>query len=98
VVVCDHWRTAVCSDGIHSHGNRALWTAVVIGLGVMANAAAMDIAIRARPHGVAENAHDDRRCSFWTNYRHYGMYGPPRCCKRKVKMTVGSAQMYPVFD
>src|SRR5215469_15830407 len=30
--------------------------------------------------------------------RQYGMYGPPPCCKRKVKMTVWSAQMYPVFD
>jgi hypothetical protein len=30
--------------------------------------------------------------------RQYGMYGPPLCRKRKVKMTVWSAQMYPVFD
>jgi hypothetical protein len=27
-----------------------------------------------------------------------GLCAPPRCCKRKVKMTVWSAQMYPVFD
>ena len=27
-----------------------------------------------------------------------GMYGPPPCCKRKVKKAVWSAQMYPVFD
>ena len=31
-------------------------------------------------------------------YRQYGMYGPPPCRKRKVKMTVWSAQMYPVFE
>jgi hypothetical protein len=30
-------------------------------------------------------------------YGLYGMYGPPPCCKRKVKMTVWPAQMYPVF-
>jgi hypothetical protein len=29
--------------------------------------------------------------------RLYGMYGPPLYCKRKVKMTVWSAQMYPAF-
>jgi hypothetical protein len=39
-----------------------------------------------------------RNFAFWTDYRLSGMYGPPPCCKRKVKMTVGSAQMYPVFD
>ena len=27
-----------------------------------------------------------------------GMYGPPPCCKRKVKIAGWSAQMYPVFD
>jgi hypothetical protein len=34
----------------------------------------------------------------WTYDHLYGMYGPPPSCKRKVKMGVGSAQMYPVFD
>jgi hypothetical protein len=26
-----------------------------------------------------------------------GMYGPPPCCKRKVKIAVWSAQVYPAF-
>jgi hypothetical protein len=30
--------------------------------------------------------------------RQLGMYGPPPSCKRKVKIAVWSAQMYPVFD
>jgi hypothetical protein len=35
---------------------------------------------------------------FRTGYRQFGMYGPPPCCKRKVKKAVWSAQMYPIFD
>jgi hypothetical protein len=45
-----------------------------------------------------------RRCyrlqmiRFWTVGRQHGMYGPPPCCKRKVKIAGWSAQMYPVFE
>jgi hypothetical protein len=35
---------------------------------------------------------------FWLCGRPYGMYGPPPCCKRKVKIAGWSAQMYPVFE
>jgi hypothetical protein len=38
------------------------------------------------------------RRSELAGWRQYGMYGPPPYCKRKVKIAVGSAQMYPVFE
>ncbi len=41
---------------------------------------------------------DEKEENFHRVERQYGMYGPPPCRKRKVKMTVWSAQMYPVFE
>jgi hypothetical protein len=50
------------------------------------------------PHYIASAAPlTEPEIELWPNNLPTGMYGPPLHCKRKKRMTVWSAQMYPAF-